>query len=103
MATDKEFLYSVMDSLYGVPDVRFKQMMGEYIIYYRDKTVGGLYDNRFLVKKTASSASLLEGAPEEIPYPGAKKMLRVENTAEGEFLKKLFEAIYSDLTGRKNQ
>ena len=72
-------------------------MMGEYIIYYQGKVIGGIYDDRFLVKKTESAVRLMPEAPLEQPYPGAKEMILVENTDDREFLNKLFTEILDEL------
>ncbi len=75
-------------------------MMGEYIIYYRGKIVGGIYDDRLLVKKTKSALELMPGAICDFPYEGAKEMLLVEEIDNKEFLEKLFEAMYKELSSR---
>ena len=66
-------------------------MMGEYIIYYRGRIVGGIYDDRFLVKPTKSAAAMMPDAERELPYEGAKEMLLVDNVDDREFLQKLLE------------
>lgn len=68
--------------------------MGEYILYYKEKIFGGIYDNRFLVKPTESAKKIMPDAPLEVPYPGGKKMLLVEDIDNKEFLKELVESIY---------
>lgn len=75
-------------------------MMGEYIIYYRGKIVGGIYDDRLLVKKTKSALELMPAAICDFPYEGAKEMLLVEEIDNKEFLEKLFEAMYKELSSR---
>lgn len=72
-------------------------MMGEYVLYYGGKVVGGIYDNRLLVKPTKSAFALLSNAPKEQPYEGAKDMFLVEDIEDKELLKKLFEAMYEEL------
>ena len=74
-----------------------RTMMGEYVLYYGGKVVGGIYDNRLLVKPTKSALALLSNAPKEQPYEGAKDILLVEDIEDKELLKKLFEAIYEEL------
>ena len=74
-----------------------RAMMGEYVLYYGGKVVGGVYDNRLLVKPTKSAVALLPNAPRELPYEGAKEMLLVEDIEDRELLKKLFEAMYEKL------
>jgi TfoX/Sxy family transcriptional regulator of competence genes len=72
MASSKDFLDFVLEQLSGLPDVDYRAMMGEYIIYYRGRVIGGIYDNRFLVKPTASALKIIPDAPMEIPYPNGK-------------------------------
>ena len=76
-------------------------MMGEFIIYYRGKIVGGIYDNRLLVKPVKSAISYMPTAPYELPYEGAKEMLLVENVDNKEFLTGLFDAMYAELPAQK--
>ena len=78
MASDEGYLAYVMDLLGDVPDVRHRKMMGEYVLYASGKVFGGIYDDRFLVKRTPVSKRLLPDAPEQLPYEGAKPMLLVD-------------------------
>ena len=100
MASSKEFLRFISEQLCGLDDISYRPMMGEYIIYYRGKIVGGIYDNRLLVKKTKSALELMPAAICDFPYEGAKEMLLVEEVDNKEFLTKLFEAIYKGLSLR---
>lgn len=75
MASTKEYLTYILEQLSGLDDVRYRAMMGEYILYYRGKVVGGVYDNRLLLKPAPSTRALLPDAPMELPYEGAKAML----------------------------
>jgi TfoX/Sxy family transcriptional regulator of competence genes len=78
-------------------------MMGEYIIYYRDKIIGGIYDDRFLVKPVKSSMEMMPNAKMEFPYEGAKEMLLVDDVEDREFLKMLLESMYEELPARKKR
>ena len=78
-------------------DVSHRAMMGEYIVYYRGKVLGGIYDDRFLVKPTKSAAALMPNADVELPYDGAKEMLLVDNVDNKDFLRELLEAMYAEL------
>ena len=78
-------------------DVSHRAMMGEYIVYYRGKVVGGIYDDRFLVKPTKSAAVMMPNADVELPYDGAKEMLLVDNVDNKDFLRELLEAMYAEL------
>ena len=104
MASSKEYLDFVLDQLSGLDGVSFRPMMSEYILYYRDKIVGGIYDDRFLVKPTPSAKALMPDAMVEAPYPGAKEMLLVDNVDDREFLCGLLEAMARELpAGKKRQ
>ena len=96
MASDKSYLDFVLGQL-PEEDITYRQMMGEYIIYYRGKIIGGIYDNRFLVKITAASQRLMPGAQKELPYEGAKEMLMADNVDDREFLAALLEEMYPEL------
>ena len=101
MATDKDYLEFIMDQL---PDgASYRPMMGEYVIYYRDKVAGGIYDDRFLVKPVAAAQGLMPQARTETPYDGAKEMLLVDNVEDREFLKELLEAMYDQLPAPKKR
>lgn len=97
MASDKEFLKFILEKLSGLDDVSYRPMMGEYIIYYRGKIVGGVYDDRLLVKPVKAAVSRMRKAVYELPYEGAKEMLLVEDVDNKEFLTELFRAMYGEL------
>ncbi len=97
MASSKSYLEYILDCLTECGDITYRAMMGEYIIYYRDKVIGGIYDDRFLIKPTLSARALMPDAPEEMPYEGARSMLMCENTDDSVFLKRLIETVYEEL------
>lgn len=103
MASTKEYLDFILEQLSELDDITSRAMMGEYIIYYRGKIVGGIYDDRFLVKPTKSALKLMPDAEMELPYEGAKEMLLVDSVDNKEFLKELFEAMYSELPAPKKK
>ena len=103
MASSKEYLDFVLEQLSGLDDITYKAMMGEYIIYYRGKIVGGIYDDRFLVKPTKSAKALMPEADLELPYEGAKEMLLVDDIDNREFLRALLEAMYDELPAPKKK
>ena len=103
MASGRSLLDYVLEQLSDLEDVTYRPMMGEYIIYYGGKVMGGIYDDRFLVKPTKSAAALMPDAREEIPYEGAKPMLLVDDIDNREFLIELFEAMYDDLPAPKKR
>lgn len=100
MASDREYLDYVIEGL-EERDVSFRAMMGEYIIYFRGKVVGGVYDNRFLVKNTPSAKEMLPDAVLELPYEGGGEMIMVDNIDDKDFLTDLFESVYDDLPVKK--
>ncbi len=93
MASDKAYLQFVLEQLGEVEGLRYRPMMGEYIIYCHNKVVGGIYDDRLLVKPTKSALSLLPEAPREEPYPGGKPMLLVTEMDNKSLLRELLEAV----------
>lgn len=97
MASSKEFLNYILEQLSEFDDITYRAMMGEYIIYYKGRIAGGIYDNRFLVKPVKAAVTLLPDSPFEKPYEGAKEMLLIENIDDREFLAKLFRAMYDEL------
>ena len=103
MASSREYLDFIMDQLYGLENVSYRAMMGEFIIYYRGKIVGGIYDNRFLVKPTRSALAMMPDGEMDIPYEGAKEMLLVDDVENGEFLRKLLTAMYDELPEQKRK
>ena len=103
MTSSKEYLEYIMEQLSDLDDISYRAMMGEYIIYYREKIVGGIYDDRFLIKPVKTAMEMMPDADMELPYEGAKKMLLVEDVEDREFLKELFEAMYDELPARKKR
>ena len=86
MASSKEYLNFILEQLSGLEEITYKPMMGEFIIYYRGKIVGGIYDDRLLVKPVKSAISYMPTAPYELPYEGAKGMLLVDEVDNKDFL-----------------
>lgn len=103
MASSKDYLDFILEQLSELDDISYRAMMGEYIIYYRRKVVGGIYDDRFLVKPTKSAKVMMPDANLELPYDGAKEMLLVDNVDNKEFLRELVEAMYEELPAPKKK
>lgn len=97
MASSKEYLDFILEQLSGQGEITYRAMMGEYIIYYRGKIIGGIYDDRFLVKPVKSAAELMPNASYELPYEGAKEMLPVDDVDSKGFLANLLNAMYDEL------
>ena len=91
MASSKEYLIFILEQLSGLDDITYRAMMGEYILYYRERVIGGIYDDRFLVKPVRAAVNLMPNAEMEVPYEGAKGMLLVDDVDDREYLVKLFE------------
>ncbi|MGN8714166.1 TfoX/Sxy family protein [Hornefia butyriciproducens] len=103
MASSKDYLEYIMDQLSELDDISYRAMMGEYIIYYRGKVVGGIYDDRFLVKPVKAAVAMMPDADMELPYEGAKEMLLVDDVENREFLRELLDAMYPELPARKKR
>ena len=103
MASSKEYLDFILDQLSELDDISYRTMMGEYIIYYRGKIVGGIYDDRFLVKPTKVAVTMMPDASMELPYDGAKGMLLVDELEYREFLRELVESMYEELPAPKKK
>ncbi|TDE67280.1 competence protein TfoX [Streptococcus sp. KCJ4932] len=103
MASSKEYLAFILDQLSEIPEISYRSMMGEYILYYRGKVIGGIYDNRFLVKPTKSALAMLPEAKMALPYEGAKKMLLVDKLDDKAFLAQLLQAIAEELPAPKKK
>lgn len=103
MASSKDYLEYILGQLSGLEDISYRAMMGEYIIYYRGKIIGGIYDNRFLVKPVKTAIAMMPNANMELPYDGAKEMVLVDDLENGEFLVELVEAMYDELPTPKKK
>ena len=103
MASNKEYLDFILEQLSGLDNIAYRAMMGEFILYYRGKIVGGIYDDRFLVKPTKSAMEMMSDADREIPYEGAKEMLLVDNVDNREFLTELLTSMYGELPEPKKK
>ena len=103
MASSKRYMEFILEQLSLLDDIGCRAMMGEYIIYYRGKVIGGIYDDRFLVKDVKSAAKKMPEAALELPYKGAKEMLLVDDVENRVFLKELFEAMYDELPAPKKK
>ena len=103
MASSKEYLDFVLDQLSELDGIAYRAMMGEYVIYYRGKVVGGIYDDRFLVKPVKSALMMMPNAQLELPYEGAKEMLMVDDIENKDFLRELIEAMYDELPQPKKK
>lgn len=97
MASSNGYLQFILEQLSDLEKITYRTMMGEFILYYRGRIVGGIYDNRLLVKPTKSAVSYMPAATYELPYDGAKEMLLVEDVDNRTFLTGLFRAMYDEL------
>ncbi len=103
MASSKEYLDFILEQLSELEEITYRSMMGEYIIYYYGKIVGGIYDDRFLVKPVRSAIAYMPNAKYELPYDGAKKMLLVDNVDNKEYLTGLLNVMYDELPAPKSK
>ena len=102
MASTQEYLDYVLDLLSGLDDITFKKMMGEYVLYYRGKVIGGVYDDRFLLKPTKAAERLMPDAQLELPYEGSKEMILVD-TDDRRLVEELVTAMYDELPAPKKR
>lgn len=100
MASSKEYLDYVLDQLSGVDGISYRAMMGEYIIYCLGKVIGGIYDDRFLIKPAEAAKNLMPDASYELPYEGAKEMLAID-VDNHEMLERLIPAVCAELPAPK--
>ena len=103
MASERDFLDFILDQLSDLEDISWRSMMGEFILYYRGKVFGGIYDDRFLVKPVPSALAMMPDAEMTLPYEGAKEMLTVDRVEDMEFLSSLVEAMYDELPATKKK
>ena len=103
MPTSKSYADFILEQLSGLPEIASRQMMGEYILYYRDKVIGGIYDDRFLVKPVKAARERMPEAPYQLPYEGAKEMLLVDNVDNRDFLADLITSMYDELPEAKKK
>ena len=103
MASSKDYLQFILEQLSDLEEITYRAMMGEYILYYRGKIVGGIYDDRLLVKPIKSAVSYMPEAAYELPYEGAKEMLLVDEVDSKVFLTELFEAMFDELPSPKRK
>ena len=103
MASTKEYPDFVIEQLSGMDEISYRAMMGEYILYYRGRVFGGIYDDRLLVKPVPTAVKLMPDAPKEFPYDGAKEMILVDDVDNRELLCKLVESMWEELPERKRK
>ena len=103
MASSRGYLDFIMEQLSGLEDISCRPMMGEYVIYYRGRVIGGIYDDRFLVKPVKSAVAMMPDADMELPYEGVKEMLLVDDVENKEFLRELLESMYEELPAPKKR
>ena len=101
MASSKEYLDFILEQLSELEEITYRAMMGEFILYYRDKIVGGIYDDRLLVKPVKAAIRYMPTASYAVPYAGAKEMLLVDEVDDRVFLTGLFHAMYDELPNPK--
>ena len=95
MASSKEYRDFILEELSLLDNITYKPMMGEYLLYYNGVLFGGIYDDRFLVKKTINNKKY--NMEESIPYTNAKPMYLVSDVDDKELLRKTVIDTYEDL------
>lgn len=100
MASSKEYLQFILEQLSDLDEITYRKMMGEYIIYYRGKIIGGIYDDRFLIKPLTSTLEYIPKITYEVPYEGAKPMILIKEIDRKDFITGLFKVIYDQLSNK---
>ncbi|HIS75886.1 MAG TPA: TfoX/Sxy family protein [Candidatus Merdivicinus excrementipullorum] len=104
MATNKDYLDFLLEQLSSLEGITYRRMMGEYLIYYRGKVAAYVCDSRFLIKPVPSAVKMLPHAEYDSINPGGrKKLLRVDNVDDRDFLTTLLDAIYEELPFPKSK
>ncbi|MBO4534355.1 MAG: TfoX/Sxy family protein [Clostridia bacterium] len=103
MPSTKEYFEFILEQLSELDGIDSRAMMGEYVIYYRGKVFGGVYDDRFLVKNVPAARALMPDARLELPYPGGSMMLLVDDVDDRDFLKELVEEMYDDIPAPRSK
>lgn len=103
MASSKEYLDFILEQLSEMEDITYRKMMGEYILYYKGRIFGGIYDDRFLIKPVKTAVAMIANPIYESPYDGAKDMILIENIDDRIFLADLINAMYDDLPEKKKK
>lgn len=101
MSSSKEYLEFILEQLSDLDGIEYRYMMGEYILYYKGKIFGGIYDDRFLIKPVKSAIDFMPNAKYEIPYKNGKEMLLMDDVDDKERLAKLIKIMYDELPARK--
>ena len=101
MASSKDYLIFILDQLSGLDDISYRYMMGEYILYYRGRIFGGIYDDRFLVKPVEAAKIRMPDAEMERPYEGGKEMILVDRVENRDFLQELVKSMYPELRAER--
>ena len=103
MASSRGYLDYIMEQLSGLDGVTWRPMMGEYIIYYGGRAIGGIYDDRFLVKPCPSALRLMPGARRELPYEGGREMMLVDELDDRDFLRELVVSVSEEVPEQKKR
>ena len=98
MASSKEYLQFILEQLSDLDEITYRKMMGEYIIYYHGKILGGIYDDRLLIKPINSVLDYMSEITYEVPYEGAKPMIFIKEIENKDFLIGLFRMMYDELS-----
>ena len=102
MSSSKAYLDFVLGQLSELGGVSYRPMMGEYVMYYREKVIGGIYDDRFLIKPTKSVVDMMPDAAREIPYPSAKEMI-LADIDDRTLISNVIKAMYDELPSTKKK
>ena len=98
MASSKEYLQFILEQLSDLDEITYRKMMGEYIIYYQGKIIGGIYDDRLLIEPLTSALDYMSEITYEVPYEGAKEMILIKDIDNKDFITGLFKVMYDELS-----
>lgn len=97
MASSKEYLQFILEQLSDLDEITYRKMMGEYIIYYQGKIIGGI-DDRLLIKPLTLALDYMSEITYEVPYEGAKEMILIKDIDNKDFITGLFKVMYDELS-----
>ena len=78
MASDQKFVDFILEQIDSSGQMSYKKMFGEYGLYFGEKIVALVCDNKLFVKPTLAGRAFIKEVIEAPPYPGAKPSFLIE-------------------------
>ena len=97
MASSTDYLQFILDQLSDLPEITYRKMMWEYILYFHWKIIGWIYDNRLLLRPTEKIKNLIDNLEMQIPYPWAKPMIYVDNVDHRDYVQNIVKVVYGEI------